>query len=147
MKHAKSGIVEGMTKRFVVLAFFSLLLFTAGACSNTGQGDIEGATVNEIVQRVLRILAVDGDTLKPAPNVFVSVEEQPGEQTTNRALVRQVLRTSEDGVALFRIPEGSYLIRSVSPEWPGVMTVRLEQDAELFLNLKNLNPQESDGNV
>lgn len=135
MKHGKSGIVQGMMKRIVVFAIFPLLLFSAGACSKSGRGDVEGAET--LTLRTLRIIAVNGETFEPAANVLVDVREQStGAQNVGRQLVHATKPSAEDGVAVFRIPEGNYVIRSLTPDWSGVLTVNLQHDAQLYLNLR-----------
>ncbi|MFA6512370.1 MAG: hypothetical protein WCV86_04585 [Patescibacteria group bacterium] len=135
-----------MNKRFLGAATIFLLVvagvgvaFLGFLKSDEREGIVEGTKQSQLVQvRTLTIRTVNGETLEFAPNVLVYIDEQIGEQTQGRESIHQALRSNESGIAVFQLPQGDYTLRSGSAEWYGVLNVRLEQNAELYLNLHSL---------
>lgn len=146
---AKYGMVQVMNKRilvgaavviFVAVGAWLVYRESAGDAGRPG-GDVDG--VQQTALHTLTILTVDGDTLEAAPNVMVFAEEQQSARSAGRALVQNSSRSNADGVVVFQLPQGNYVIRSGSPEWYGVLPVQLEQSAQLYMNLRSLTPTNS----
>lgn len=96
-------------------------------------GTVEGSTVQA---RTLVLRTVNGETVEPVGNVSVQLTEQPSEFTQNRALVQMTIISQDNGIAIFRVPDGQYVAQSRDSEWDGFLTVRLTGDTDLYLTLR-----------